>query len=148
MVLQERERDKNMKKIELRDYLLKNYVNAYGDLDITSLDFSDFNGNIYLWNMKVKGDLFQSNLEVQGNLHQGSQKVQGTLHQDDQEVQGNLSQSFQTVQGTLYQSGQEVKGDYICKNVKVQGNIDFEEPIKILKPITLEELAKLGYELK
>ena len=97
MVLQKKERDEYMKKIEdLRDYLLANYVDKDGDLFIRGLDFSDFDGNVYIIDMKVKRDLSQSGLEVEGKLIQSKQKVQGNL----------------------------------------------------LKPITLEELAELGYELK
>ena len=94
-----------MKKIEeLRNYLLENYVDEYGDLDMGGLDFSDFEVDVYIGNMKVQGDLFQSGQEVQGNLYNRHNKYSGHL---------------------------------------------YEEPsTKLLKEITLDELAKLGYKLK
>ena len=45
-----------MKTIEeLRNYLLENYVDENGNLVLDNLDFSDFQGNVYINNMKVQG---------------------------------------------------------------------------------------------
>ena len=111
---------------EIRDWLLENAVDDDGDLDMSYLDFSDFDGDVYTWNMRVKGN----------------------LHQDDHEVQGDLYQSGQEVKGNLSQGSQGVGGNYYCSNVKVKGNIFADEPTKLLKEITTEELAELGYKLK
>ena len=94
-----------MKTIEeLRNYLLENYVNEYGDLFLGGLDFSDFDGDVYIGNMKVKGNLLQSCQEVKGNLYNRFNKYGRNL---------------------------------------------YEEPsTKLLKEVTLEELAELGYKLK
>lgn len=108
-----------MKK--LKDYLLENYVKENGDLDIRGLDLSDFDGDVYIGEMKVKGNLYQSsqkvegylyqdNQQVKGYLYQESQKVEGDLHQSYQEVEGNLRQNFQKVEGNLHQYAQKVKG--------------------------------------
>ena len=110
---------------EVRDYLLENRVDEDGDLDLTGLDFSDFGGDVYIGRMNVQGDLFQS-------VH----KVQGDLYQNKHEIQGNL-----------YQSGHNVQGDYSSLNIKVKGSITFDEPVKLLKKITLDELKEMGYEL-
>lgn len=110
---------------EIRDWLLENRVNEYGDLDLVGLDFSDFCGDVYIDEMKVKGDLYQS------------------LHN----VQGDLLQSRHNVQGDLAQGYQEVQGDYFSKGTKVGGDIEFDEPTKQLKKITLDELEEMGYEL-
>ena len=74
---------------EIKEWLLKNAVNAYGTLDLSELDLSDFEGNVKLSSMKVKGDLDQSNQEVKGNLWQSDQKVKGILFQRDQKVEGD-----------------------------------------------------------
>ena len=89
---------------EIKDWLLKNCVDKYGDLMLDNLDFSDFNGNIDINSMKVEGNLYQYNQEVKGNLYQGGQKVEGNLYQSGQEVEGNLYQGGQEVEGDLYQS--------------------------------------------
>ena len=116
-----------MKTIEeIRDWLLENAVDVDGDLYIDGLDFSNFDGDVYISGMKVEGNLFQ----------------------DSQKVQGNLYQNYQTVQGNLHQSFQEVQGNYYCSDVQVKGDIVVNEPTKLLKEITLEELAELGYKLK
>ena len=105
-----------MKKTEeLRNYLLENYVDDDGDLMLNGLDFSDFDGDVYIDNMKVQGDLSQSWHEVQGNLLQHGHEVQGSLY--------NKNNKY---------------GEYL-----------YEEPsTKLLKEITLKELAELCYTLK
>ena len=144
---------------ELRDYLLENYVNDIGDLDISCLDFSDFDGDVVLNGMKVKGSLHQDYQDVKGDLWQGNQKVGGDLTQSRQKVGGDLWQNGQKVDGTLWQGNQKVegnlrqsystvKGNYYCVDVKVGGSINIDDPIELLKDITREELAKMGYRLK
>ena len=116
-----------MKTIEeIRDWLLENAVDVDGDLYIDGLDFSNFDGDVYISGMKVEGNLFQD-----------SQKVQGNLYQNYQTVQGNLYQSFQEVQGNLYHGNSKYGGELIEKPYS-----------KFLKEVTAEELAELGYKLK
>lgn len=91
-------------KEEIRDWLLENAVDHDGDLMLENLDFSDFDGDVYIDCMKVKGDLTQSYQEVKGNLYNRYNKY----------------------------------GVYL-----------YEEPsTKLLKEVTLEELAEMGYTLK
>lgn len=105
-----------MKKIEeLRNYLLENYVDEDGDLVLNSLDFSDFDGNVYIDGMKVKGDLYQNGHEVQGNLYQSNNEAQGNLHNKNNKYGGDLYENTST---------------------------------KLLKEVTAEELAELGYTFK
>ena len=113
-------------KVEIRDWLLENAVDDDGDLDITNLDFSDFDGDVFIGGMKVKG----------------------ILYQDGQEVRGNLYQSSQEVKSNLFQRNQKVEGNYHCGNVQVKGIIFADDPTRLLKEITTEELAELGYKLK
>lgn len=127
-----------MKTIEeIRYYLLENRVDEDGDLMLDVLDFSDFSGNVYITGMKVQGDLFQDSQEVQGSLYQHYQKVQGGLHQQCQKVQGHLRQDYHEVQGNLYHGYSKYGGELI------EGSYS-----KLLKEITTEELAELGYKLK
>lgn len=91
-------------KKEIKDWLLENAVDTDGDLMLGELDFSDFDGNVYIDSMKVKGDLIQCDQEVQGDLHNEYSKYGGKLYENPS--------------------------------------------TKLLKEVTLEELAKLGYKLK
>ena len=127
-----------MKKTEeLRNYLLENYVSEDGDLILSGLDFSDFDGNVYIDGMKVKGNLSQCGHEIQGSLYQCGHEVQGHLSQHGHEVQGDLFQSRHEVQGNLFNENNKYGGDL------------YEEPsTKLLKEVTAEELAELGYTLK
>ena len=86
---------------ELKEFLLNNFTDEFGDLDISGLDFSDFDGVVNISNMKVKSDLIQDFQEVEGNLYQHYQVVEGFLYQDGQEVKGNLIQNNQEVEGDL-----------------------------------------------
>ena len=139
-----------MNKKELVKFLIKNFTNANGNLDLSQLDFSDFDGNISISRMKVKGDLhqdwqkvegdlYQDCQEVEGNLYQNSQEVEGNLYQDCQEVEGDLHQSWQEVNGDLYQRDQEVKGDLISDLVNVQ---------EFIKEYTFDELNEFIKELQ
>ena len=130
--------DKEVKTIKhLRDYLLENYVDEDGDLMLEDLDFSNFYGDVYITGMKVKGDLFQNRQTVKGNLLQNWQDVQGSLFQGRQGVQGDL-----------HQSKQEVRGDLYNENSKYGGYLYEAPSTKLLKEVTVEELAELGYKLR
>lgn len=90
-------------KQQIKQWLLENCVNSAGNLDLMSLDFSDFDGDIFIGRMKVKNDLFQGEQEVNGNLVQTYQKVKGSLYQDNQEVESHLYQGDQKVKGLIVQ---------------------------------------------
>lgn len=97
-------------KEEIKAWLLENAVDENGDLDLSCLDFSDFEGDVYIDGMVVKKDLVQNCQNVGGYLHQDFQEVEGNLYQNIQEVKGNLYQGNQEVEGNLYQSNLKVKG--------------------------------------
>ena len=79
-------------KEEIRDWLLENCVNQSGNLDLSGLDFSDFDGSVYISNMKVKHFLFQDHQQAGEALTQYRQKVEGHLLQYDQTVGEDLYQ--------------------------------------------------------
>lgn len=62
-------------KQEIKDWLLKNAVNDEGDLDLSDLDFSDFDGDVLIHSMKVKKSLYQDYQAVWGSLYQHNQQV-------------------------------------------------------------------------
>ncbi len=100
-----------MTKKELAEFLIKNFTDKNGNLNLRFLDFSHFNGNVYIDNMKVKNDLDQSDQTVHGDLNQSQQFVSGDLSQTYHYVEGDLYQYAQTVEGNLYQNNQKVKGE-------------------------------------
>lgn len=93
----------NLSKKEKKQWILENCINSDGDIDLSELDFSDFDGNVIISNMKVKKDLFQHNQQVESDLYQCFQEVKGDLAQDYQVVEGDLFQDEQTVAGKLWQ---------------------------------------------
>lgn len=99
-----------LSKDEIKQWLLENCVNEMGNLDLSGLDFSDFDGNVFIDGMKVKNTLIQSDQEVGGCLQQSNQKVEGWFVQNFQEVGDDLCQDHQKVGGRLYQHSQEAKG--------------------------------------
>ena len=88
--LRQQIKESNLTKGNLKVILLDNFVDKEGDLDLIGLDFSDFDGDIYIGYMKVKGNLEQSYQKVKGNLYQDCQEVGGNLLQECQKVQGEL----------------------------------------------------------
>ncbi|MDY0386935.1 MAG: hypothetical protein RBT65_07385 [Methanolobus sp.] len=87
---------------EIRNWLLENCVNENGNLDLSNLDFSDFEGDVITSCMKVKRNLWQDTQEVAGDLSQFNQKVEFNLYQYNQKVEGNLYQHTQKVKGKIY----------------------------------------------
>ena len=104
---------------ETRDWLIENRTNEYGDLDLEGLDFSEFDGDVYIRNTKVKGDLFQNFQEVAGDLMQNSQEVNGNFY-----------------------------GHKLKDNEKWERREYYVIRVKDLKKITREELAEMGYEIE
>ena len=76
------------KREEIKSWLLENCVDEKGDLDLSNLDFSDFEGDVDISSMKVKGSLFQDSHIVEGDLFQSFQKVKANLFQGYQKVEG------------------------------------------------------------
>lgn len=75
---------------KIRDWLLDNCVDEDGDLMLDYLDFSNFDGSIYINSMKVKGDLYQDAQKVQGDLILSHQEVQGDIHHGNSKYGGML----------------------------------------------------------
>lgn len=73
---------------EIRDWILENCVDYNGDIDLSNLDFSGFDGNVDISHMKVKKDLSQGNQEVGGSLWQNYQKVGEYLYNNNLKVKG------------------------------------------------------------
>ena len=71
---------------ELKEFILKNCVNENGDIYLSKLDFSDFDGDVYIDSWKVKRNLVQKWQKVGEDLYQDTQKVGKKLYQDNQEV--------------------------------------------------------------
>ena len=136
-----------MKKIEeLKDYLLKNFVDESGDLMIDGLDLSEFKGDIYRGKWKVSSDLRQRANKVKGNLYQDGNEVKGDLVQYGNVVKGNLDQSVNIVNGNLAQYSNNVEGDLKQSRNKVKGDLeqsdnevegktytDFDKHTKVMK---------------
>lgn len=101
-----------LSKKEIKKWLLKNCIDKDGNLDLSNLDFSDFDGNVNISHMKVKS-----------NLYQGFQEVEKDLFQRFQEVNGNLYQECQKVKGDLFQNGQKFD---LCKILGVKEREKFK----------------------
>lgn len=144
-------------KQEIKNWILENCVDKDGNIDMSDLDFSEFEGNVRISSMKVKKDLVQSCQKVGGSLFQHWQEVGKSLNQFGQEVDGNLIQYCQKVGGDLYQYFQKVEGyahigknnfagikewDYVEKKYKITKEID------PYKDMTREDLIKEIKKLK
>lgn len=116
--------DKNwVTPLSLEEYLLEYYVDGWGDLDLTELDFSDFDGDIYISHMSVGGSLIQSNQKVVGDLIQGNNLVKGRLLQDES-VADYVDQSGNVAKRTLVNMYNEY-GKMLIESPSVE--IDYNE---------------------
>lgn len=142
-----------MKSIkEVKQWLLENRKDTFGNLDLSKLDFSDFDGAVYINNMKVKKTLNQSYQEVGENLYQAFQKADKDLFQDHQQVGGELLQNNQKVKENLYQSNQTVGKNFYNHKLNKDEYWEEEESCvvrkKKLQTITRKQLAEMGYKLE
>ena len=117
-------------KKEIKKWLLKNCIDYFGNLDLSELDFSDFDGNVIIGHMKVKWSLDQSH----------------------QEVGNSLFQNYQGVGKDLFQDGQKVKDSFFDHKLKDdeewKAHDNFVVRGKKLEEISRKELEEMGYKLK
>lgn len=92
-----------MTKRELVKLMMDNFMDEFGVLDLSELDFTEFDCSVNISHMKTNKNLYQYKQVVQGNLFQDFQKVGGDLYQSSQEVKGDLDQRCQEVCGKLIQ---------------------------------------------
>jgi len=67
-----------MKKInKIRDYLIKHRTDEYGNLDLSDLDFKDFNGDILLNGMVAKKKISNlgQNASIISNTYQEAETI-------------------------------------------------------------------------
>ena len=128
-------------KEEIKKWLLKNCIDYFGNLDLSGLDFSDFDGNVIIGQMKVKWSLDQSHQEVGLSLVQNYQGVGNNLFQDCQEVGKDL-----------FQDGQKVKDSFfdhkLADDEEWKAHDNFVVRGKKLEEISRKELEEMGYKLK
>lgn len=73
------EKENKMTINELRDIIIENFKNKQGNVEISGLDFSNFDGYIDIGGMRVKGNLHQSGHRVEGDLFQSRHEVKGEI---------------------------------------------------------------------
>lgn len=98
-----KEKKEKMTKEELTKLLIENFMDEYKMLDLSGLDFSEYNCDINIGHMKVSRDLYQNYQDVKLGLFQNNQKAGNILLQSEQEVGGSLFQGGQKVEGNLHQ---------------------------------------------
>ena len=79
---------KKMTPKEKGQFLIDNFKNERGSIELNDVDLSDFNGSVDISGWKVGGHLFQNNQEVGGSLFQDYQRVECTIYQDGQKAWG------------------------------------------------------------
>ena len=106
---------------EVREWLIENRTDGNGDLDLSGLDFSGFEGNVRASGWKVKKSLDQSHQKVKGDLYQDNHRVEGSLHQGNQQAgwmeQGAACQG--PTQGERKMTPKE-KGQFLLKYFKTE----------------------------
>ena len=96
-----------MTKKELVEIIKDNFADEDKHIDISRLDFEDYDVNI--GGLKTNGYLYQDCQQVGGNLYQNSQMVKGSIWQHNQGVGDDLYQSYQAVGGIVYQNNHKAK---------------------------------------
>ena len=79
-----------MTKTDLVELLKKEFTNAKGNIDIYGLDFGEFEGNLNLGGMKLKGDIHQSLHKNKGDIYQSYHANKGHVFQDEHQNEGEV----------------------------------------------------------
>lgn len=66
---------------QLKKLLLKYCLTPDGHLDLSMVDLSDFNGNVYISNWIVKNNLYINNHIVYGDMYINKNKVGGNVYE-------------------------------------------------------------------
>ena len=117
---------------EVRDYLIENRTYEGKDfkyLDLTGLDFTNFDGNIVLNNIHTNNNLLQSFHTVKGNIWQTEHEVEGSISQDAHHVKGDVYQGYIHTDGKIHEPyNKSVYADCISVLVEElrEDNIDLE----------------------
>ena len=78
------------KKEELVQLLKREFTNEYGNIDISELDFGEFQGLINLNGMKSKGPIVQSHHENEGDIIQSHHENKGEVWQSHHKNKGQV----------------------------------------------------------
>lgn len=133
---------RNLSVKEKKEWILENCINKYGHVDLSYLDFSDFDGNVYFDYIKTKHNLYQNYQIVKGCLYQECQKVNEDLHQEYQKVNEGLHQDCQEAKGKFYTQTLDEDEEYECRN-------GYTLIVKKIKTHTMKELKEiLGYDFE
>lgn len=100
---------------EVAKWLVKNRTDENGDLDLSCLDFSDFDGNVDISGLKVKCNLCQDTQTVGGSLLQSLQTVGGILRQDGQKVKGRIVYDLDSLNKDFKKMSPAERGEFICQ---------------------------------
>lgn len=115
-------------KKRLVEYLLEHHVDEDGDVDISGLDFGEFEGDVDISGIKSKGDIFQGLHKNNGHIEQSGHENDGNVWQYGHRNEGNIWQGGQRNEGNIWQSGHKNLG-IIQKDYENNGKI-FEGKIK------------------
>lgn len=108
---------KQMTPKEKGQFLIDNFKNERGDLDLTYVDLSDFHGDVVISSWKVGGDLYLDHQEVRGSLFQNNQKVGRNLFQDEQEAKGFITQDMQEAEDECVEPDYEAEYERLRKEL-------------------------------
>lgn len=76
-------------------FLLKYFKDKLGNLDLSRVDLSDFEGNVAINGWKVGQTLFQDHQQVGKSIFQDCQKAGLNVYQDEQKAGGFIKQDEQ-----------------------------------------------------
>lgn len=112
-----------MNKKQLVRLLYKHFYDEQRNcIDLSYLDFSEYNCDVLFSSNKVNGTLCQTHQMVTKNLWQGSQFVKGDLYQSNNYVGNNLFNGFDhVVNKKKTEADYEMDPQEIINIIKLQG---------------------------
>lgn len=102
------------KKEILVQFLLNNYMDEKGNINISDLDFGEFEGAVIITGIKSKGDVFQYWHKNGGDVIQWGHENLGDIAQSKHENAGDIEQYEHKNKGHIDQSNHENNGKIIA----------------------------------
>ena len=99
-------------KKDIVKWLLKNCVDANGNININNLDFGEFRGSILQGKYTCKGDIFQGGHKNRGLVYQSEHANKGCIHQSHHENYSYIVQKEHKNTGYIFQQQTRKQKDY------------------------------------
>jgi hypothetical protein len=120
---------KNEKTIELVEFMKKNFMSEEGDIYVDGMDFSQFEGNVYINNSIFLNDVsFSHAMVIKGDFYCECNNVGGSIYQTMQKSGNRISQNGHSAYNGILEGGHIVKTPQVRVEPQLRGTFAAKTP--------------------